>query len=296
MDNLKIVIIIPYRGLGDLIFHVPLLKGINSYFKSRIFILTNSSNKGKVLFKNLNFINKVEYLDFDREQTIKNSWKLYKKINSLNPDLCILTASSKRLIWPVAVSNSKKKIIFKKDNVRDISKYIFNQSLINFGYIKFIKRYDLNFPKKKINLNKIFINIDSHHNQNNWNEKYFIELIKKLQKNKKIHKIFVNFSPKNKKKFKVSLNNFKKSIKIIFTHNYNFNKIIDIINNCKFIIGNESGPNCIGAALNKKVLSLYNPLHTPYVSSKIINNKNIYFNTEKNSYHFIIKKIITLIK
>ena len=296
MDNLKIVIIIPYRGLGDLIFHVPLLNGINSYFKSRIFILTNSSNKGKVLFKNLNFINKVEYLDFDREQTIKNSWKLYKKINSLNPDLCILTASSKRLIWPVAVSNSKKKIIFKKDNVRDISKYIFNQSLINFGYIKFIKRYDLNFPKKKINLNNIFINIDSHHNQNNWNEKYFIELIKKLQKNKKIHRIFVNFSPKNKKKFKVSFNNFKKSIKIIFTHNYNFNKIIDIINNCKFIIGNESGPNCIGAALNKKVLSLHNPLHTPYVSSKIINNKNIYFNTEKNSHHFIIKNIITLIK
>lgn len=296
MDNLNIVIIIPYRGLGDLIFHVPLLKGINSYFKSKILILTNSSNKGKVLLKKLNFINRVEYLDFDRQQTIKNSWKLYKKLKSLNPDLCILTASSKRLVLPVIFSNSKKKIIFKKNNVKDISKYIFDQSLINFRNIKFLKNYDLNFPKKKFVSNNIFINIDSHHNHNNWNEKYFIELIKKLQKNKKINKIYINFSPKNKKMFKVILNFFKKSVDIIFTHNYHFNKIIDAINNCKFIIGNESGPNCIGAALGKKVLSLYNPIHTPYISSKIINNKNVYFNTEKNSYKLIIKKIITLIK
>ena len=65
------------------------------------------------------------------------------------------------------------------------------------------------------------------------------------------------------------------------------------MNNCKFIIGNESGPICIGAALNKNILSIYYP-NTPQ-SSKTINKKVKYFNTDLISPNKIISKIVKII-
>ena len=47
MDNKKIILVIPYRGIGDLIFHLPLLRGLCKKYKSKINIITNSSNKAK---------------------------------------------------------------------------------------------------------------------------------------------------------------------------------------------------------------------------------------------------------
>ncbi len=67
------------------------------------------------------------------------------------------------------------------------------------------------------------------------------------------------------------------------------------MNDCKYIIGNESGPICIGAALNKTILSIYYPKHTPQ-SSKTINKKVKYFNTDLISSKKIITRIIKIIK
>jgi len=295
MDNMKIVVIIPYRGIGDAIYHLPLLNGISFYYKCKLIILTNSTNKAKILFKNEKFIKKIEYLNFTREKQIKNSWLLYKKINMLKSDLCIVTAPSKRLIWPLKMSNAKKKIYFKKDKIKNISKYLYNHTLKSFKYISFKKKYNLNFSKKSNLKKNIFINIDSHHNQNNWDEIYFIKLIDQIIDKIKFKKIFINFSPKNKKNFFKIIKKFQSSKIIKFTYTYKFNKLIDIINSCEYIIGNESGPNCIGATLNKKVVSFYDPKHTPYISSKIINKTNVYFNTKKNSGLKIIKRIIKIL-
>ena len=295
MVSMKIVIIIPYRGIGDLIYHLPLLKGVSSYYKCKLNILTNSTNKAKILFKNEKFVKKIEYLDFTRENQFRNSWMLYKKINILKSDLCIVTAPSKRLILPLKISNAKKKIYFKKDSIKDISKYLYIHTLKSFKKINFKKKYSLNFLKINSLKKKFFFNIDSHHNQNNWDEKYFIKLIDEVIEKIAVKKIFINFSPKNKKNFFKIKQKFQFSNLIEFTYNYSFKKLIDKINSCEFIIGNESGPNCIGASLHKKVISLYNPKHTPYISSKIINKKNYFFDTNRNSEPEIIKKIIKIL-
>ena len=65
------------------------------------------------------------------------------------------------------------------------------------------------------------------------------------------------------------------------------------MNNCLFVIGNESGPICIGAAI-KKVLSIYYP--NTNRSSKTIYNKvkfliPIYF-FEKDNFYILHTKII----
>ena len=56
--------------------------------------------------------------------------------------------------------------------------------------------------EKKTKNHNIFLSIDSHHDQNNWEEKNFIDLTKILIKKRNINKIYINFSPNKIKKYK----------------------------------------------------------------------------------------------
>ena len=78
--------------------------------------------------------------------------------------------------------------------------------------------------------------------------------------------------------------------KVSFTYQKKISEIIEIINSCNYVIGNESGPVCLAASLDKEVHSVYIPVHTQ-PESKIINDKTIYYNTEKENAETIIKKI-----
>ena len=292
---MKIILIIPYRGIGDLIFHLPLIRGISKEYNTKVNLITNKVNKAKNLLINETSVKKIEYISFQRENQLKNSFIFYKKLNSYKSDICILTAPTKRLIVPLILSNSKKKIYFKKDKIRDLAKYITKQSKKKFENINFSNDYSLKFKKKKLNKINIFISVDSRHNQNNWDQINYIELVEKVLKIKKINKIFINFDPTKKNIFKKIIKKFQKNKKIKFTFLYHFNNLIKTMSDCKYIIGNESGPICIGAALNKTILSIYYPKHTPQ-SSKTINKKVKYFNTDLISSKKIITRIIRIIK
>ena len=292
---MRIILIIPYRGIGDLIFHIPLIRGLYQKYNSKINIITNKVNKAKNLLKNEKVIKRIEYISFQRENQIKNSYLFYKKINSFYSDISILTAPTRRLIIPLIFSNAKKKIYFKKDYTKDLSKYIIKQSKIELKNIKFNNDYSLKLNQMNIKKKNIFLSIDSRHDSNDWKEIYYISLVYKILEKKFINKIYINFDPSKLKAFKNILNAFKKEKKIIFTHSVKFNQIITIMKNCTYIIGNESGPICIGAALKKKVLSIYYPKHTNR-SSKTIFNKVKFFNTNIISSKKIISKIFALLK
>ena len=77
---MRILLIIPYRGIGDLIFHIPLIKGLYKKYNSKISILTNEVNRAKSLLKNEKTVDKIFYLNFQRENQIINSFKLLIKI------------------------------------------------------------------------------------------------------------------------------------------------------------------------------------------------------------------------
>ncbi len=291
MDKIKIILIIPYRGIGDLIFHIPLIRGLCNKYKTKIIIITNSANKAQFILQREISVKKIVYVNFDREDQIKNSFLLLKKINEFRADLCVLTAPSKRLLIPLLMTNVKKKILFKKNKIKDLSKYIIKQSINKFPNIKFKKNYNLFVKKTKFKNHNIFLSVDSHHDQNNWGENNFIDLTENLIERKNINKIFINFSPTKIKKFKNIYNKFIRKKKIIFTYKKKFNTIIDIIKNCTIIIGNESGPACLGASYGKIVFSIYDPKYTPNLSSKIINKKIVYFNSKKLKPEIIIKQI-----
>lgn len=317
MDNQikTIIVIIPYRGIGDAIFHIPLLRALFLKYKKKLIIISNKVNHSNEIFKNEIFYDKIINFNFTRGSVlnyIKSAFKLLKTINNFNSDILVLTDPSSRVAIPVLLSNSKKKIIAgliykrnlfkKKKNFR--SKFL---SANLFELKKRLKlkdynnRYNIRIRQnKKKNINKrlkykikIFFNIDSHHNHNNWGVNNFDLLITECLKYPS--KIYINFSPKNIKMKSNFSSNIKNNRNIFFTYKEKVNKIIKLINECDVIIGNESGPICIGASLDKKVYSLYSKKFSRPESMPISKKIKYYVFNNKNS-KIILKKIITNIK
>ncbi len=147
-----------------------------------------------------------------------------------------------------------------------------------------IKENDL--EEKKF---KVFINLDSHHDQNNWDIENYIKILTKIIMYN--IKIFINFSPNKKKILSLLPKKIIDSSKINLTFEKKILDIIKIINSCNVIIGNESGPICLGASLKKEVHSIYLPIHTK-PESQMISPKTVYYNVEKENDKIIIDKIM----
>ena len=300
----KILVIIGARGIGDLIYHLPLLRSLYASYGQKLTILSNKVNQSKEVFKHENFFGKI--IEFDNYRyglfkTLINIFKFRNIINKLNVNHLILTANYRRLILPVLLSNVSIKTIFgtgffiiNKDRSLD-HLTISERLLIYTNRLKLKKKINnffLTFKNskfsKKSSSKKIFISVDSHHDQNNWPIKNYLQIINRLIKK---NKIFINFAPNKKYFLKYFSKDLLKSKKITFTYKKKISDIIKIIYQSDVVIGNESGPVCLGSSLKKKVHAIYLPIYTK-PESKIIYKKNKYYNAKKNNSRLIINKII----
>jgi ADP-heptose:LPS heptosyltransferase len=301
----KILVIIAHRGIGDLIYHLPLLRSLNKKYNIKIDLLTNKVNKAKEIYKNENFINSINYFDNNRVGFFKFILKFYKfvkLINSYNSNYTILTTRATRLVLPLIFSNSKKKIIFGLNKFYFKDKNFFNYSS-SVNLQRYSRKIGLATEKENFFLTRkffksdlkknIFLSVDSHHNQNNWPLNNFILLTNKLLETK--YKIYINFSINNYHYLKIFKNYFKNNNLIQYTYKKTISEIISIIQKSTHVIGNESGPVCIGASVKKKVHSIYLPIYTK-PESKIISNKISYYNANLICKEKIIKKIIDSVK
>ena len=301
----KIAVIIGARGIGDLIYHLPLLKSLYQSYNEELIIFSNRANKAKEVFKDEKFFKKIIYIDNHRYNplvTIINSFKFKSFLNSYKIERIILTSNAKRLILPVLMSNAKIKNFFgtgkflltkdKKNDHLTVSERLLKYTA-ELDLPKKIWDFNLTINSQNIeNKKNIFISVDSHHDQNNWGLVNYLKIINALRKD---HKIFLNFSPNKKEILKFFLDRKIFFKNIVFTHKKNISQIIEIIKKCQYVIGNESGPVCLGASFRKKVHAIYLPIHTK-PESKIIFKKNKYYNASKIKPNFIIKKIINSIK
>ena len=301
----KIAVIIGARGIGDLIYHLPLLKSLHQSYNEKLIIFSNRANKAKEVFKDENFFKKIIYIDNHRYNplvTIINSFKFKSFLNSYKIERIILTSNAKRLILPVLMSNAKIKNFFgtgkflltkdKKNDHLTVSERLLKYTA-ELDLPKKIWSFNLTINSQNIeNKKNIFISVDSHHDQNNWGLVNYLKIINALKKD---HKIFLNFSPNKKEILKFFLDRKIFFKNIVFTHKKNISQIIEIIKKCQYVVGNESGPVCLGSSFRKKVHAIYLPIRTK-PESKIIFKKNKYYNASKIKPNFIIKKIINSIK
>ena len=301
----KCLVIIAARGIGDLIYHLPLLRSLHESHKKKLIIISNQVNHAKEVYKNENFYEKIFYFDntrFSLFKTLKAIKNLTNLINDCNVDQLILTASPRRLMMPVYMAKVKEKIIFgggdfiltknkKYDHLihaEKIMKYTEDLNLPIKRKDFFLKKTDFKKIEENNYKSKVFISLDSHHDQNNWETKNYIKIIKKILAYD--IKIFINFSPNKSYFMKILPKEFVTSKKISFTCKKKISEIIEIINSCNYVIGNESGPVCLAASLDKEVHSIYIPVNTK-PESKIINSKTRYYSTKKESNETIINKI-----
>ena len=239
---------------------------------------------------------------------ILNFFILKKNINNFKADLTILTDPSKRLVIPLFFSNSKNKIYSGVNTFMDFisnkkhyrKNFLAKNLDILMTFLKInnaINNYKLNFASnnkdvvkyKKLKKPWFFINIDSHHNHNNWDLIFFNKIIKKLQKKT----IFINTSPKNIKLINsLKIEPLKKNI--IITSMLSIKQLMKIIYNCELIIGNETGPICLASALNKKVISIYNENYSKPESS-IISSSNLSLNATKLGNKKVLSSILKVI-
>ena len=108
----KILVTIPHRGIGDLIYILPLLKSLNKTFGVKIDILSNLTNKAKYVYHNEDFVNSIQEFELDHKNLIFNLNKKFeylKKINSYKTNLLIVTGRHSSLILPFHLSNAKNK-------------------------------------------------------------------------------------------------------------------------------------------------------------------------------------------
>ena len=302
----KTLVIIAARGIGDLIYHLPLLKSLYESYKEKLIILSNKVNHSKEVYKYENFYKEIiefENTRFPFFKTLRAIKNLKNIINKCNVDQLILTANPRRLMVPVYLSNVKEKIIFgqgnfffTKDNkyqhlthADKIMKYTENLNLPNKTKNFHLTQINLKNIDETKNKPHIFINLDSHHDQNNWNINNYINIISQLLVYEL--KLYINFSPGKLDFLTLLPKEIVNSDKITLTYNKSISEIIQIINLCDFVVGNESGPICLAASYKKEVHSIYLPIYTR-PESQVINDKTFYYNTEKESDEVIIKKIM----
>lgn len=302
----NIIVIIGHRGIGDLIYHLPLLRSLKDSYPQKIYIFSNKINQAKEVYKNETFYERI--IEFDNHRygplkTIKNIIDFKNKLNALNPKYLFLTSSARRLSIPALLCKAEKKFIWgtgklfinKNNSLNNLtSSQKILQFTKNLNLLKKNNSFLLNdnhFHEIQNKIKKVFIVIDSHHNQNNWPTENFIKIIKKLYKK---NKVYINFSPNKKYFLKLFPPEIINSKNINFTYKNKISDIIDIIYSCDVVIGNETGPVCLGSALKKKVHAIYIPIHT-LPESMIINKKNKYYNAHLLGVDTIIKKIISSI-
>ena len=171
----KIAVIIGARGIGDLIYHLPLLKSLHQSYNEELIIFSNRANKAKEVFKDEKFFKKIIYIDNHRYNplvTIINSFKFKSFLNSYKIERIILTSNAKRLILPVLMSNAKiknffgtGKFVFTKDKKNDhltattashlLVSMNYSSNFDQNDYLNYCKKIDKKFSFSEEELNKL---------------------------------------------------------------------------------------------------------------------------------------------
>ena len=66
---MKILVVSPYRGIGDLIFHFHCLDFLK--YKTKINLITVHNSKAKFILKGENLVSKIIYGDFNRQNILQ---------------------------------------------------------------------------------------------------------------------------------------------------------------------------------------------------------------------------------
>ena len=276
----NICIVYTHHKLGDLIWQLPYIKAISDHHKLKVDLIVRKKTQAKNILKDLDHINLINYNDFRKGLyywiDVAKLMMIYKnnkythvyvldKVNK--PAIAAKLCGIKNIIGP-GIGNQKKwltvnKYLSNEDwnlNYSEQSQKMLAINSININNIYPEITSDLNrFREGNSDLEKegkkIAFGIDSFEDYKMWYEEDFVKLADKLYKKKLFDYVYLICS---KQKSYLATNIKKLSNKEYFVDcsNKDLNGIIFALKNSNFLVGNNSGPINLAAALNVKSFGL----------------------------------------
>ena len=276
----NICIVYTHHKLGDLIWQLPYIKAISEHHKLKVDLIVRKKTQAKNILKDIDHINLINYNDFRKGLyywiDVAKLMMIYKnnkythvyvldKVNK--PAIAAKLCGIKNIIGP-GIGNQKKwltvnKYLSKEDWKLNYSEQ--SQKILNINSIKInniypeinvdIKRFIEGNSDLEIEGKKIAFGIDSFEDYKMWYEEDFVELANRLYEKNLFDYIYL-ICGKEKSYLAKNIIELSKKNYFIDCSDKNLNGIIYALKNSRFLIGNNSGPINLAAALNIKSFGL----------------------------------------
>ncbi len=255
---MKILIIQPKIGMGDMIIYLPYIHAISKKYNQPVSILVKENSRAKELLGEDKHIDEIIILK-DEMNGINGILKLSNELKKRNFNKIFIFSSSLRynLVARLAGIKSINQYPFfrSKDNIVHSAK-IFTENIINEIVPTepnlIIKKSENNLDK---NIKYICLGISASGPTKRWNIKNYIRLAEEIEK-----KIKCKFYIAGGKNDVDIIKEFKNSS--VGKNSFSFEKLniketLEYISNCDLYIGNDTGWAHISVALNVKAITIF---------------------------------------
>ena len=278
--NKKICIVYTHHKLGDLIWQLPYIKAISEHHSQSVDLILREKTQAKNILKDVTHINFISYNNFRKgifywvdvfkliKIFLKNKYTHVYILDKVNkPAIAAKLSGIKNIIGP-GIGNQKKWLTVKnflttQDENLNYSEQ--SQKILKINSIPIsniypeininLERFRIGNPDLEIKGRKIAFGIDSFEDYKMWYEEDFVKLADKLYEKKLFDYIYLLCG---KEKSYLADNIIKLSNKNFFINcsNKDLSGIIFALKNSSFLVGNNSGPINLGAALSVKSFGL----------------------------------------
>tara|TARA_B100001121_G_scaffold193332_1_gene168853 strand:- start:177 stop:1166 length:990 start_codon:yes stop_codon:yes gene_type:complete len=276
----KICIVYTHHKLGDLIWQLPYIKAISEHHNNKIDLIVREKTQAKNILKDITHINLINYNNFRKglfywidvfklvKIFLENKYSHVYILDKVNkPAIAAKLCGIKNIIGP-GIGRQKKWLTVKKYLTNEDWKLSYSeqsQKILNINSIKIRNIYpeinvDINRFKEgnsdlEIEGKKIAFGIDSFENYKMWYEDDFVKLADKLYEKNLFDYIYL-ICANEKSYLAKNIKKLSKKEYFIDCSNKNLNGIIFALKNSNFLVGNNSGPINLAAALNIKSFGL----------------------------------------
>ena len=266
---MKVLVIQPKIGMGDMVIYLPYIHAISKKYKTAVSILVKANSRANQLLAEDEHIKEIIILDRTKNNTgthdgLLGIFKLSRDLKLKEFDKVFIFNSSLRylLISKIAgIKNISQYPLFrKKDNVVTSAK-IFTENelgvIVSTQPELKISGYKINKAKQKFSneFKHICLGISASGPTKRWDIKNFLKLC--ININARTPSKFYLAAGNNDKELIDQFLNSKLSNNCVSFKDLKISETLPIIKNCNLYIGNDTGWLHISSALGIKCLALF---------------------------------------
>ena len=266
---MKVLVIQPKIGMGDMVIYLPYIHAIAKKFQSPVSILVKDNSRAKELLIDDDQINEIITLDRTNTNTgshdgVSGFFNLVKELKRKKFDKVFIFSSSLRYFLISKLAGIKRisqyPLFRKKDNIVTSAK-VFAESelgiIISTQPILTIDKIKIQNSKNQFSkdLKHICLGISASGPTKRWSINKYIKLCEEI--NNKIPSKFYLAAGKNDNNLIDQILSSKIKDQCISFRDLKISEAMPIIKNCDLYIGNDTGWLHISSALNIKCLALF---------------------------------------